>query len=92
MTPTPLRGEVWDAGTPRLAAIHCVLITGHAGPPNVRIILDSDAGLTRYDISYADTTTLLTIPKGSLQKRWGRLALSELERIEQAVRTVLGLP
>lgn len=77
---------------PRLSAIHCVIITGQPGPPSLRIPLDASAGLTRYDVSYADATTLLTLPRGSLQRRRGRLAPVELERIEEAVRTVLGMP
>lgn len=105
---TPLRGDVWDAGIPRigahpvvvlaanlliprLSAVHCVLVTGQSGPPSLRIPLDASTGLTRYDESYADATTLLTLPRGALQRRRGRLARIELERIEEAVRMVLGM-
>lgn len=76
----------------RLSSIHCVLVTSQPGPPSVRIPLDRDAGLTAHPVCYADATTLLTLPLGALHRQRGRLSLAELDRVEQAVRTVLGLP
>lgn len=53
--------------------------------------LNADAGLTRYDESYADVTSLQLVDELDLLRQRGRLASSELRRVEAAVRVYLGL-
>jgi mRNA interferase MazF len=75
----------------RLGSVTIAVITGTAGPPPTHIPLAADAGLTRYDVSYANATDLHTVDQGRLKKRRGRLHSAELQRLESAIRTYLGL-
>lgn len=75
----------------RLGHVAVVPVTGTAGPELTHIPLTADAGLTRYDESYADVTGLQPVARGRLLQRRGLLALSELAHIEEQVRTYLGL-
>lgn len=75
----------------RLGSATIVVITGTSGPPPTHIPLDADVGLTRYDVSYANATDLHTVDQGRLKKRRGRLHPAELQRLESAIRTYLGL-
>lgn len=74
----------------RLSSVTVAVITGTAGPDPTHIPLDPEAGLTRYDISYANATDLHTIDQSRLRKRRGRLHPAELQRLESAVRIYLG--
>lgn len=67
------------------------VITGTAGPDATHIPLDPEAGLTRYDVSYANATDLHTVDQSRLRRRRGRLHPAELQRLESAIRTYLGL-
>lgn len=75
----------------RLGHVAVVPVTGTIGPDATHVALDADAGLTRYDESYADITGLQPIERGRLVRRRGLLALSELARVEGLIRTYLGL-
>jgi mRNA interferase MazF len=75
----------------RLSAVTVAVITGTAGPAPTHIPLDSEAGLTRYDVSYANATDLHSVDRSRLRRRRGRLHPAELQRLESAIRTYLGL-
>jgi mRNA interferase MazF len=75
----------------RLSAVTVVLVTGTAGPDATHVTLDTDAGVTRYDISYANATDLHTVPLTRFRRRRGVLAVTEMARLEDAVRLVLDL-
>lgn len=75
----------------RLGHVAVVPITGTAGPELTHIALTSDAGLTRYDESYADATGLQPVARGRLRRRRGLLTRAELTRLEEQIRTYLGL-
>lgn len=75
----------------RLSAVSVVLVTGTDGPRSTHVPLGPDAGLDRYDESYANVTDLHTIPLAACRRRRGLLSPAELETIGDAVRTVLGL-
>jgi mRNA interferase MazF len=75
----------------RLRSVTVAVITGTAGPVPTHIPLDADAGLTRYEISYANATDLHSVDQSRLRRRRGRLHPAELQRLESAIRTYLGL-
>ena len=75
----------------RLSSVTVVVVTGTEGPATTHIALGSDAGLTRYDVSYANATDVHTIDKARLRRRRGGLHPAELRSLEAAVRTYLGL-
>lgn len=75
----------------RLSSVTVAVITGTAGPAPTHIPLDAETGLTRYDVSYVNATDLRSVDQGRLKKRRGRLHPAELQRLESAVRTYLGL-
>ena len=77
--------------TTRLSAVTVAVITGTEGPRVTHIRLDRDAGLTGHDVSYVNATDLHTIDKSRLRSQRGRLDLVELEKVEAAVRSCLGL-
>lgn len=75
----------------RLSATTAVLVTGTPGPRSTHIPLGPDAGLTRYDESYAVATELHNVPLATLRAQRGRLSLGELRALEDAVRIAHGL-
>ncbi len=75
----------------RLSSMTGVLVTGTAGPRTTHIPLGREAGLTRYDESYAVTTELHNVPLQALRGRRGRLAAAELGALEQTIRIAHGL-
>jgi mRNA interferase MazF len=75
----------------RLGHVAVVPITGTRGPALTHIPLGADAGLTRYDESYADITTVQPVAKTRCRHRRGLLAPSELIRLEEQTRVYLGL-
>jgi mRNA interferase MazF len=76
---------------PRLSAVTAAVVTGTKGPPQTHIALGKEAGLTRHDVSFANVTDVHTISKASLRCRRGILHTGELTRLEEAIRTYLGL-
>lgn len=75
----------------RLSSTTAVLVTGTPGPRSTHIPLRPDAGLTRYDESYAVATELHNVPLAALRTQRGRLSLGELRALEDAVRIAHGL-
>lgn len=75
----------------RLGHVAVIPITGTPGPELTHVPLTPDAGLTRYDESYADITGLQPAARGSLLRRRGILTHGELARVEDQVRIYLGL-
>jgi mRNA interferase MazF len=75
----------------RLSSVTVAVITGTSGPAVTHVPLDPDAGLTRDDISYANATDLHSVDRSRLRKRRGRLHPAELQRLEAAIWTYLGL-
>jgi mRNA interferase MazF len=80
-----------NALSPRLSAVTVALVTGNNGPPSTHVPLDSDSGLTGYDVSYVNATDLHTIDKPRLHRRRGLLRVGEMVRLEDAIRLYLGL-
>lgn len=75
----------------RLGHVAVIPITGTPGPALTHIPLTADAGLTRYDQSYAGVTALQPVDRTALLRQRGRLAPSELERLAVQLRVYLGL-
>ncbi len=75
----------------RLGHVAVIPITGTVGPELTHVPLTADAGLTRYDESYADITGLQPVARGGFLRRRGLLTLRELARLEDQIRTYLGL-
>ena len=75
----------------RLGHVAVIPITGTAGPEATHIPLSADAGLTRYDQSYADITGLRPVARSSCRKRRGLVRPAELAHLERQLRTYLGL-
>lgn len=80
-----------NALSSRLSAVTVALITGNEGPPTTHIPVDSDAGLTGYDVSYVNATDLHTVDKPRLHRRRGLLGPGEMAALEEAIRLYLGL-
>lgn len=74
-----------------LSAVTVVLVTGTPGPAETCVAVGADSGLTRYDASSVDCTSLHTLDKPRLRRCTRRLAPAELARVEDIVRLVLGL-
>ena len=75
----------------RLGHVAVVPITATSGPALTHVPLTADAGLTRYGESHADITALQPVARGRLLRRRGLLARAELARMEDLIRTYLGL-
>ena len=75
----------------RLGHVAVVPVTGTAGPDQTHIPLTAEAGLTRYDESYADITALQPVVRTQLLLHRGRLARAELDRIGRQLTIYLGL-
>lgn len=75
----------------RLSAVTVAVITGTEGPAVTHVALDADSGVTRYPVSWANTTDLHTVPLSRLRRRRGLLSAGEMERIEGCLRAVLVL-
>lgn len=75
----------------RLGHVAVIPVTGTPGPEQTHIPLTADAGLTRYDESYADVTSLQPVARSRLLTRRGLLARAELDRLGRQLPTYLGL-
>jgi mRNA interferase MazF len=75
----------------RLGHVAVIPITGTKGPDATQIRLTADAGLTRYDESYAEITGLRPAARSACHKRRGLLHPTEMAHIEEQLRTYLGL-
>jgi len=75
----------------RLGHVSVIPVTGTRGPEQTHVVLTVDAGLTRYDESYADITALQPVSGRQLLSRRGLLARTELDRLGRQIATYLGL-
>jgi mRNA interferase MazF len=75
----------------RLGHVAVIPVTGTAGPELTHVPLTADAGLTRYDVSYADVTSLQAVARDRLRRRRGLVSSGELRHLEDLLRTYLGL-
>lgn len=75
----------------RLGHIAVIPVTGTSGPEQTHIRLTADAGLTRYDESYADVTSLRPVARENLLARRGLLTLVELQHLGRQLAIYLGL-
>jgi mRNA interferase MazF len=75
----------------RLGHVAVIPVTGTRGPELTHIRLTPETGLTRYPESYADVTALQPVARTDLLGQRGRLNRAELERIENQLRTYLGI-
>lgn len=74
-----------------LGHVAVVPVTGTRGPAETHVVLTPETGLTRYDESYADVTTLQPVDRTQLLTRRGLLTRAEMATIERQVATYLGL-
>ena len=75
----------------RLGHIAVIPVTGTPGPEQTHVPLAADAGLTRYDESYADVTALQPVARSRLLTRRGLLTREEMGRLGRQITTYLGL-
>lgn len=75
----------------RLGHVAVVPVTGTRGPDQTHVPLVGDAGLTRYDESYADVTGLQPVARSRLLSRRGLLATPEIEHLGRQLAIYLGL-
>lgn len=75
----------------RLGHVAVIPVTGTGGPEQTHVALTADAGLTRYDESYADVTALQPVARERLVVRRGLLTRDELEVIARQLSIYLGL-
>ncbi|MEU8468760.1 type II toxin-antitoxin system PemK/MazF family toxin [Streptomyces sp. NPDC029006] len=74
-----------------LSALTVAVITGTPGPTSTHVPVGADCRVTRYDDSYVNCTDLHTVDRPRLRRRLGLLAPSEMRRVEECVRVILGL-
>jgi mRNA interferase MazF len=75
----------------RLGHVAVIPVTGTPGPALTHVPLNADAGLTRYGESYADIAGLQPVARGRCRRRRGLLTRAEIARLEDLLRTYLGL-
>ena len=75
----------------RLGHVAVIPVTGTRGPEQTHVPLTADAGLTRYDESYADVTALQPVARSRRLRRRGLLTRTEVDRLGRQVATYLGL-
>ncbi|WP_324273319.1 type II toxin-antitoxin system PemK/MazF family toxin [Blastococcus brunescens] len=75
----------------RLGHVAVIPVTGTNGPEQTHVALSVDAGLTRYDESYADVTGLQPVARERLLKQRGLLTTQELDRLGRQLKVYLGL-
>jgi mRNA interferase MazF len=75
----------------RLRSVTVSVVTGTEGPRVTHVELGRAAGLTKDPVSYANATDVHTVAQTRLTKRRGILHPAEMARLEDAVRTTLGL-
>ena len=61
----------------RLSSVTLAVITGTEGPSVTHISLGPEAGLTTYDVSFANVTDIHTIAQAKLARRRGPLHPAE---------------
>lgn len=76
----------------RLSSVTVMLITGTPGPSTTHVELGPSVGLTRDPVSYANVTDVHTVPVACCRTFRGRLSPDEMQRLEDSLALVLGLP
>ena len=74
-----------------LASVTVAVVTGTAGPGATHVPVGPESGLTRYSESFVNCADLHTVAKPRLRRKIGLLAPTELRRVEDPIRLVLGL-
>jgi mRNA interferase MazF len=80
-----------NALIPRLQAVSAAIVTGTPGPPTTHVALDAAAGVSKYAVSWVNSTDLHSVPLAKLRVHRGRLAVAELEALETCLRDTLVL-
>lgn len=75
----------------RLGHVAVIPVTGTQGPDQTHVPLIADAGLTRYDESYADITALQPVARSRLLARRGLLTHAEMVHLGGQIGVYLGL-
>lgn len=75
----------------RLGHVAVIPVTGTRGPDQTHVLVDRDAGLTRYAESFADVTGLQPVARSRLLERRGLLAMPELDRLARQLTIYVGL-
>ena len=75
----------------RLGHVAVIPVTGTHGPEQTHVPLTAEAGLTRYQESYADVTALQPVARSRLLTRRGLLTKGELDRLGRQIAIYLGL-
>ena len=75
----------------RLGHVAVIPITGTQGPDATHVRITPESGLTKYDESFADISTIQPAHRTCLLRLRGRLARGELQHLEEQLRTYLGL-
>lgn len=75
----------------RLGHIAVIPVTGTSGPEQTHVPLTADAGLTRYEESYADITALQPVARSRLLKRRGLLTRVEIDHLGRQIAIYLAL-
>ncbi len=74
----------------RLGHVAVIPVIGTRGPEQTHLVLTADAGLTRYEESYADITALQPVGRSQLLARRGLLVRTEIDRLGSQLATYLG--
>jgi len=75
----------------RLGHVAVIPVTGTPGPESTHVPLTQEAGLTRYDESFADVTALQATSRDRFRRRRGLVSGGELRHMEERLRIYLGL-
>lgn len=75
----------------RLGHVAVIPVTGTPGPESTHVPLNADSGLTRYQASFADVTSLQATSRDRFRHRRGLLSSGELRHLEEGLRIYLGL-
>jgi mRNA interferase MazF len=75
----------------RLGHVAVIPVTGTSGPEQTHVPLTGEAGLTRYDESYADITGLQPVARERLVMRRALLIRDELDHLARQLAVYLGL-
>jgi mRNA interferase MazF len=75
----------------RLGHVVVIPVTGTPGPESTHVPLTEEAGLTRYNESFADVTALQATSRDRFRRRRGLVSSGELRHMEDRLRIYLGL-
>lgn len=75
----------------RLGHVAVIPVTGTEGPEQTHVVLTADAGLTKYEQSYADVTSLQPVARADVIVRRGLLSQTELQSVARQLAVYLGI-